>query len=513
VIEMNKVILPESAPLNNGNPTVAASAKQLKTLVDMPGTTTKNAVNQNGPNFIRNAKTMLYGNQDEVAMLIAKQAFYDKWLHVVQGNRWHQWTGTYWQLDLKAGPFDTTRKAVRKAIREMKKWASSEQKTGKLSEEAKNQLVLDVEKADRTKRDKRYISDIHTLVSKDDKCTATTSQFDTDIHLLGTPIGTVDLKIPEVIKPDPRHFISKQTNCAPVKGDPVYWLQFLDQIFDGDQEVIDFIQVLCGYALTGETVEEKLFFLCGSGANGKSKFLEALTYIWKDYATRIAPTTLLNKGLPEHSTEIAKLAGARLALGSELPVGQVWDDQKLKELTGGDTVTARFMRQDHFDFKPQFTLLLAGNHIPTMKHVGEAERRRFVLVPFKVTIPIERRDPKLGEKFREEAGQILTWCIKGAGMYYKSGLQVPQSILDASQDYLDSEDVVGEFLKSQLTPMNGKEVEIGQLLQSANDWFNDNNHNAAVNSKSLRKELQDRGKSIRRSGSKYYLQNHELLPS
>jgi len=287
-------------------------------------------------------------------------------------------------------------------------------------------------------------------------------------------------------------------------------LQFLDEIFAGDQGVIDFIQRLCGYALTGQTREEKLFFLYGSGANGKSKFLETLTYIWNNYATRIAPTTLLNKRFSDHSTEIAKLAGARLVLGSELPTGEIWDDQKLKELTGGDTLTGRFMRQDFFDFKPQFTLLLAGNHIPQMKHVGEAERRRFILIPFNVTIPSEKRDTKLGEKLKEEAGQILTWCIKGAGMYYKSGLKIPSSILKASQDYLDSEDVVGEFLKTQLTAINGKEVELNQLIEVANDWFNSNNHNKVVDSKSLKKELRDRGKFIRRSDSKYYLQNHKL---
>ena len=199
-----------------------------------------------------------------------------------------------------------------------------------------------------------------------------------------------------------------------------------------------------------------------------------------------------------------------MAIGSELPAGEVWDDQKLKELTGGDTVTARLMRQDFFDFKPQFTLLFAGNHIPEMKHVGEAERRRFVLIPFNVTIPSEKRDTNLGEKLKEEAGQILNWCIEGAGMYYKSGLKIPSSILKASQDYLDSEDVMGEFLKTQLTAIHGKEVELNQLIKSANDWFRRNSHNKVVDPKSLKKELLDRGKFIRRSDRKFYLKNHEL---
>jgi putative DNA primase/helicase len=485
---------------NNGKGAVAINGKSA----------TPKAASPKDPYFESDARTMLYGNQDEVAQLIGRREFKGQWVHVVKGSAWHQWTGTYWHYDLKAGGFDTTRKGIRSAINRMRDWVEWMLLNAGLSDKDQKKLVSDARKANFAKRAKHYISDIYALISKDGNYTIEPGSFDAQRNLLGTPIGTVDLTIPGFIATDPCHYISKQTICAPAKGKPVRWLQFLNEIFSGDQDVIDFIQTLCGYALTGETREEKLFFLYGSGANGKSKFLETLTYIWNDYATRIAPTTLLNKRFSDHSTEIAKLAGARLVLGSELPTGEIWDDQKLKELTGGDTLTGRFMRQDFFDFKPQFTLLIAGNHIPQMTYVGEAERRRFVLIPFNVTIPNEKRDPKLGEKLEKEAGQILTWCIKGAGMYYNSGLNIPPSISKASQDYLDSEDVMGEFLKTQLTAISGKEVELNQLIKAANDWFRSNNHNKAADLKSLRKELRDRGKFIRRSGSKEYLKNHEL---
>ena len=456
------------------------------------------------------ANIMLYGNQDEVAQLIGRREFKDQWVHVVKGSTWHQWNDIYWHHHLKAGGFDTTRKGIRTAIDRMKDWVEWMLLNAGLSKKDQGKLDSDARKANFVKRGNHYISDIYALISKDDDYTIVPGSFDADRNFLGTPIGTVDLTIPNFIDTEPCHYISKQTICEPSKGEPVRWLKFLDEIFSSDQDVIDFIQVLCGYALTGETREEKLFFLYGSGANGKSKFLEILTYIWNHYATRIAPTTLLNKRFSEHSTEIAKLAGARLVLGSELPTGEIWNDQKLKELTGGDTLTGRFMRQDFFDFKPQFTLIIAGNHIPQMKHVGEAERRRFIIIPFNFNIPSEKRDTKLGEKLKEEAGQILTWCIKGAGMYYKSGLKIPSSILNASQDYLDSEDVVGEFLKTQLTAVNGNEVELNQLIKAANAWFISNSYNKSVDPRSLRKELRDRSKCIRRSGSKYYLQNHKL---
>ena len=487
--------------LNNGKGTVAAHNGI---------STTPKAASPKDPYFKSDANTMLYGNQDEVAQLIGRREFKGQWVHVVKGSTWYQWTGTYWHHNLKAGGFDTTRKGIRTGINRMITWVNLTLQNAGLSSEGQDELVKDARKANLAKRANRYISDIYALISKDDNFTIEPGAFDANRNLLGTPRGTVDLTIPDFIDTEPCHYISKQTICAPAKGEPVRWLKFLDEIFSSAQDVIDFIQVLCGYALTGEIKEEKLFFLYGSGANGKSKFLETLTYIWNDYATRIAPSTLLNKGFSDHPTEIAKLAGARLALGSELPAGEIWDDQKLKELTGGDTLTARFMRQDFFEFTPQFTLLIAGNHIPEMKHVGEAERRRFILIPFNVTIPSDERDTNLGEKLKKEAGQILTWCIKGAGIYYKSGLKIPSSILKASQNYLDSEDIMGEFLKTQLTAINGKEVELNQLIKAANDWFRSNGHNKSVDPKSLKKELKDRGKSIRRSGSKYYLQNHEL---
>jgi len=487
--------------LNNGKGTVAAHNGI---------STTPKAASPKDPYLKSDANIMLYGNQDEVAQLIGRSEFKGQWVHVVKGSTWYQWTGTYWHHNLKAGGFDTTRKGIRTGINRMITWVNLTLQNAGLSDKEQKSLISDANKANFVKRAKNYISDIYALISKDDNFTIEPGAFDANRNLLGTPRGTVDLTIPDFIATDPCHYISKQTICAPAKGEPVRWLQFLDEIFAGDQGVIDFIQILCGYALTGKIKEEKLFFLYGSGANGKSKFLETLTYIWNDYATRIAFSTLLNKGFSDHPTEIAKLAGARLALGSELPAGEIWDDQKLKELTGGDTLTARFMRQDFFEFTPQFTLLIAGNHIPEMKHVGEAERRRFILIPFNVTIPSEKRDTNLGEKLKKEAGQILTWCIKGAGIYYKSGLKIPSSILKASQNYLDSEDVMGEFLKTQITAINGKEVELNQLIKAANDWFSSNSHNKSVDPKSLKKELKDRGKSIRRSGSKYYLQNHEL---
>ncbi len=212
------------------------------------------------------------------------------------------------------------------------------------------------------------------------------------------------------------------------------WLAFLHDIFAGDAELIAFIQRAAGYALTGETREHKLLFLYGTGRNGKSVLLNILFYIWGEYARRTHATSFLNSTGDKHPTDLAGLQGARLVAGSELPKGKTWDESVIKDLTGGDVLTARYMRGDFFDFDPQLTLFIAGNNMPSFRGVDEAIRARVVLVPFAVTIPPERRDTHLADKLKAEAGQILQWAIEGAVMWQQRGLDVPASVAAAPCD-------------------------------------------------------------------------------
>ena len=170
------------------------------------------------------------------------------------------------------------------------------------------------------------------------------------------------------------------------------WLKFLKEITDGDSDLIGYLQRVAGYSLTGDISEECLFFGYGTGGNGKGVFTSAVTGCLGDYY-RVAPVELITVTHGErHPTEKAGLAGARLAVINEVPDRGSWDTEKLKAITGGDVITARLMRQDYFDFKPQFKLFISGNHKPSLKSVDEAIKRRFHLIPFTVTIPKEKRD-------------------------------------------------------------------------------------------------------------------------
>ena len=204
---------------------------------------------------------------------------------------------------------------------------------------------------------------------------------------------------------------------------------------------MNYLQRLCGYLLTGSTDEHQMFFLHGFGANGKSTFVRTITGILDSYAVTTPIETFTLTHQDRHPTELARLFGARLVTSTETEEGRAWAESRLKQLTGGDTISARFMRQDFFDFSPQFKILIMGNHKPSVRSVDEAIKRRLKLLPFTVTIPKEERDPELVEKLKEEWPGILVWMIGGFVELQKSkGLVTPAAVTDATNAYLEAED-------------------------------------------------------------------------
>jgi putative DNA primase/helicase len=203
------------------------------------------------------------------------------------------------------------------------------------------------------------------------------------------------------------------------------WSKFLARVTANNDDLIGFLKRYLGYCCTGFTTEQVLVFLYGTGANGKGVFINTVSKILGDYAV-VAPMELLIASNNErHPTEIAKLLGARLVTAQETTKGRRWDETKIKNLTGGDKLSARFMRQDWFDFVATFKLLIAGNSKPSLRTVDEAIRRRFLLVPFTVQIPKHERDLNLTRKLEPEWPAILRWMIDGCLEWRRSGLMVP----------------------------------------------------------------------------------------
>ena len=213
-----------------------------------------------------------------------------------------------------------------------------------------------------------------------------------------------------------------------------------------------FLQRVFGYSLTGITRDHALFFAYGTGGNGKGVCLNTMTGVLGDYATTSPMETFTASASERHPTDLAMLRGARLVTAQETEEGRNWAESKIKSLTGGDPITARFMRQDFFTFTPQFKLLIAGNHKPGLRNVDEAMRRRFHLIPFTVTIPATERDPALPEKLKSEWPGILKWAIHGCLDWQRVGLDPPPAVTRATAEYLDDEDSFALWMSECLAP-------------------------------------------------------------
>ena len=263
--------------------------------------------------------------------------------------------------------------------------------------------------------------------------------------------------------------MTKMTAVDP-GGDCPIWRSFLQYVTKENVELQDFLQRVCGYALTGVTNEHALFFFYGTGKNGKSVFLNTINRIMADYQKTAAIETFTASTTNQHPTDLAGLMGARLVTAIETEEGRCWAESRIKALTGGDKISARFMRQDFFEFTPQFKLMIAGNHKPGLRAVDEAMRRRFNLIPFTVFITEEKRDKNLEEKLINEWPGILQWMIEGCMAWQKDGLKAPEVVISATAEYLEAEDALAAWLDECCDRISGTYASVGDLFTSWLKW-------------------------------------------
>ena len=318
-------------------------------------------------------------------------------------------------------------------------------------------------------RQAKTVAAVERMAHSDRFLAATVEQWDIDPDLLNTPSGMIDLKSGSRCAHDPQRYCTKITAVAP-EGKCPLWLQFLSEVTDDDPELILYLQRLCGYGLTGNTREHALFFLYGTGANGKSVFLNTVSGIVGGYHRTAPIETFTATHTDRHPTELAMLQGARLVTAIETEEGRAWAESKIKSMTGGDSVSARFMRQDFFEFIPTFKLIVAGNHKPRLNAVDEAIRRRMNLIPFTVTIPQENRDPHLSEKLKAEWPGILHWMIEGCLIWQEQGLNPPAVVRNATAEYLASEDAFEQWLEDCCQEQEFGFEKNSDLFQNWQGW-------------------------------------------
>jgi len=312
-------------------------------------------------------------------------------------------------------------------------------------------------------------SAVVSLASDDRKLAATVAQWDADPWLLNSPSGMIDLRTGQCRPSRHDDYATRMTAVGP-NGECPKWKTFLQQAADGDQELVDYLQRVVGYCLTGFTTEHALFFFHGPGANGKSVFITTLAGLMGDYHRTAAVETFTFSKTDRHPTDVAMLRGARLVTAVETEEGKGWDEARIKNLTGGDKVTARFMRQDFFEFLPQFKLLIAGNHRPGLRSVDEAMRRRLRLIPFDVIVPPDRRNPALTEELKAEWPGILKWAIEGCLTWQNGGLCTPPKVAEATNEYIESEDVIQKWIDECCTKSVESWVAVSALFGSWRSW-------------------------------------------
>ena len=341
---------------------------------------------------------------------------------VAAWGKWLSWTGDRWKFDDTLHAFDLARHTCREV-------AAGCNKATTASAIASSKTVAAVER----------------LARSDRRLAATVDQWDADPWSLNTPDGVVDLRTGRRRRHDPDDHMTKIAAVGP-GGDCPRFLAFLDKITSGDAELTAYIRRMLGYSLTGDTREHALFFAYGTGANGKSVLLSTVAGILGDYHRSAPIETFTASNTDRHPTDLAGLRGARLVTATETEEGRRWAEARIKQLTGGDVVSARFMRQDFFEFRPTFKLVIAGNHKPSLRSVDEAIRRRFHLIPFAVTIPTSERDHELTDKLKAEWSGILKWLVEGCVEWQRDGLRPPEAVQSATAAYMEAEDAVAAWI-------------------------------------------------------------------
>ena len=315
--------------------------------------------------------------------------------------------------------------------------------------------------------------------------------------------GVLDLKTGILHPHKPEQYMSK---ISPVEYtdnvDTPLWNVFLNDIFDGDQELIRYMQKAVGYSMTGSTQEQCMFFCYGNGANGKSTFLEVINAILGDYAVNIQPETIMVKNNQGANSDIARLKGARFITTVEPNEGARLNEGLVKQLTGGDTVTARRLYGNEFEFAPEFKLWMGTNHKPIIRGRDEGIWRRMHMIPFTVTIPDHKKDKMLKHKLKKELPGILNWAVQGCLLWQREGLGMPAKVMDAVKEYRSEMDVVSAFL-SQCTTQLGQE-RANTLYDAYAKWATDNNEYKMSNTK-FGKEITLRYEKKRISDGFYYI--------
>lgn len=331
------------------------------------------------------------------------------------------------------------------------------------------------------------------------------TSFDCDPLILCVSNGAINLKTGELFIPTRELWLSRTTSIQyDRRAECPRWLQFLMEIFNGDRNLIDFVQKTVGYSLTGSTIEQVLFILFGTGANGKSVFLSIIGELLGDYALATPASTW--KDNPYHDgipNDIARMAGARFVKSIEVKEGTRLNEERVKALTGGDQVTARFLHNEFFEFTPVCKFWISVNHKPIVQGTDEAIWRRIRLIPFEAYFPPEKRDEHLIDKLRAELPGILSWAVTGCLKWQREGLRPAEKVQQWTDSYREESDLIAQFLQEKTERTETGKVKASDLYKAYEAWCKEQGEYCVKNI-TFGKRLQEKGFQKKKEGNVYY---------
>jgi len=403
-------------------------------------------------------------------------------------GRWLVWDGRRWRSDDSGEIYRRAKETVGAIYREAA--AASD-------EDERKSLAKHALRSEAEARIKAMVS----LAESEPGVSVRPDDLDRDPWLMTVGNGTLNLQTGELQTHDRTDLITK---LAPVRYDESAtcptWLAFLDRVLAGKSDLIDFVQRAIGYSLTGRTVERVAFILHGVGRNGKSTLLETVSDAVGDYGIRTPTETLLARREAGIGNDVAQLKGMRYVFASEADEGRRLDEAKVKDLTGGDTVSARFLYSEAFTFRPEFKLWLGTNHKPVVRGTDEAIWDRLKLIPFEVRIPEHEQDKTLRDKLKAESPGLLAWAVQGCLSWQRDGLGAPRAVEAATAAYRTEQDVFGAFLDDACLLKPELTVTAKDLYSAYQRWCEESGEKP-MSQKAIGQRLTERGlEQIRLTG-------------
>ncbi|OIR59868.1 DNA primase [Bacillus sp. FMQ74] len=416
---------------------------------------------------------------------------------------WLIWNGKMWEEDSKRQIEALTAQTLRAIYGE-----------AKATEDGYRKKQLN----DWAKKCERRNIRMNTILDTRPMVAVRKQELDSHKYLFNCENGVIDLKTGELLPHDRDFLFTKISSVAYQKdADCPNWKSFLESIFIDEQgqpnyEIINFMQKAIGYSLTGDTTEQVMFFLFGNGRNGKSTFINTVQQLLGDYGRQTNSDTFIKKKNDSSiNNDIARLDGARFVSAVESEEGQQLSESLVKQITGGEKMSARFLRQEYFEFTPEFKVFFTTNHKPIVKGSDEGIWRRIRLVPFTVTIPKEKVDKKLPQKLAAEMSGILRWAVEGCLKWQKEGLKEPEVIRKATEGYREDMDILGPYMEERCILHPTTKVEAKELYKDYKDWCFENDE-IELKNRAFYRQLEIRGfKKYRGNYNKNYFDGIGLI--